>query len=181
MAPQIMTLTLMMCAVSCLFFNLNGQDIRQTTEAILKQELGKSISIAEDKFTIPAKAKKNAESSAKQKFLNDFIYIYKVSEKGKIKAYGFLDNVKGKAMPITFLVVFNTKGVILSSHIVKYREQYGGEVASKDWNKDFKGKDAGSDYTVGKSIDAISGATISANSVSKGIKKLAILFKEIIK
>ena len=181
MAPQIMTLTLMMCAVYCLFFNLNGQDIRQTTEAILKQELGKSISIAEDKFTIPAKAKKNAESSAKQKFLNDFIYIYKVSEKGKIKAYGFLDNVKGKAMPITFLVVFNTKGVILSSHIVKYREQYGGEVASKVWNKDFKGKDAGSDYTVGKSIDAISGATISANSVSKGIKKLAILFKEIIK
>jgi len=181
MAPKITKLTFVIFAVSCLFLNVNGQDIRQITEGLLKQELGKSITIAEEKFTIPAKAKKNAESATKQKFLNDFIYIYKVSEKGKIKAYGFLDNVKGKAMPITFLVVFNTKGVILSSHIVKYREQYGGEVASKDWNKDFKGMDANSDFTVGKSIDSISGATISVNSVSKGIKKLAILFKEIIK
>jgi Na+-translocating ferredoxin:NAD+ oxidoreductase RnfG subunit len=179
MTAPIMKLTLMMFAISCLWFNLNGQEIRQITEKILKQELGKSVSISEEKYIIPAKAKKNAESGSKQKFSNDFIYIYKVTEKGKLKAYGFLDNVKGKAMPITFLVIFNTKGTILASHIVKYREQYGGEVADREWNKDFKGKDANSDYTVGKSIDSISGATISVNSVAKGIKKLAILFKEI--
>jgi len=158
---------------------VHGQEIKKATESILKSEFGKNSSIKEEKYVISASAKKKAESVAKQKFANDFIYIYTVTDKGKLKGYGFLDNVYGKAMPITFLVVFDTRGNIISSSIVKYREQYGGEVADKEWNRQFKGKNAGSDYTVGKSIDAISGATISVNSVTKGIKKLAVLFHEI--
>lgn len=164
----------------CLCTLVHGQEIKKATEAILRSELGKAISLKEEKIVIPGIAKKKAEGAAKQKFSNDFIYVYTASEKGKVKGYGFLDNVYGKAMPITFLVIFDPKGNIISSSIVKYREPYGGEVADKDWNKQFKGKNSGSDYTVGKSIDAISGATISVNSVTKGIKKLAVLFHEII-
>ncbi len=32
------------------------------------------------------------------------------------------------------------------------------------------------DFKVGKNIDGISGATISVNSLSKGIQKMAVLF-----
>ncbi len=164
----------------CLCTLVHGQEIKKAAESIMRNDLGRNISLKEEKRVIPAPAKKKAEAAAKQKFSNDFIYIYTATEKGKVKGYGFLDNVYGKAMPITFLVIFDPKGNIISSSIVKYREQYGGEVADKDWNKQFKGKNSGSDYTVGKSIDAISGATISVNSVTKGIKKLAVLFHEII-
>ncbi|KAB2909288.1 MAG: FMN-binding protein [Ignavibacteriales bacterium] len=163
----------------CLCTLVHGQEIKKTTEALLRNQFGKSTSLKEQKYTIPATAKKKAESAAKQKFNNSFIYIYTASVNGAVKGYGFLDNVQGKAMPITFLVIFDTKGNILSSAIVKYREQYGGEVADKNWNKQFKGKNSSSDFTVGKSIDAISGATISVNSVTRGIKKLAVLFREI--
>gem|GEM_PF-672274 len=178
MTAKIITITFVI-AISCLWNQTRGQEIKELTESIIRSEMGKGVSIKQEKYTIPAKAKKNAESASKQKFANDFIYIYTVSNKGKVTSYGLLDNVYGKAMPITFLVLFDTKGNILSSHIVKYREQYGGEVADKGWNKQFKGKNKDSDYTVGKAIDSISGATISANSVSKGIKKLAVLFHEI--
>ncbi len=174
------TIKLTSIIVFCLCTLVHGQEIKKATESIIRSELGRGISLKEEKTVIPARAKKKAEAAAKQKFANDFIYIYTATEKGKVKGYGFLDNVYGKAMPITFLVIFDVKGNIISSSIVKYREQYGGEVADKDWNKQFKGKNSGSDYTVGKSIDAISGATISVNSVTRGIKKLAVLFHEII-
>jgi len=37
-----------------------------------------------------------------------------------------------------------------------------------------------SDFVVGKDVSGISGATISVNSVTKGIKKLTLLLNEII-
>lgn len=166
-------------ALTCLWTQTRGQEVKELTESVIRSEMGKNISIKQEKVTIPASAKKKAEAAAKQKFANDFVYKYTMSNKNKVTAYGLLDNVYGKAMPITFLVLFDTKGNILSSHIVKYREQYGGEVADKSWNKQFKGKNKDSDFTVGKAIDSISGATISTNSVSKGIKKLAVLFHDI--
>ena len=79
-------------------------------------------------------------------------------------------------MPITFLVIYDNSGIIISSHVIKYREPYGGEIASGKWNAQFMGRSENSDYTVGGDIDGISGATISVNSMSKGVMKLSMLF-----
>ena len=87
-----------------------------------------------------------------------------------------MDNVIGKSMPITFLVILNNEGAILASKVIKYREAYGGEVGSKNWLAQFTNFTDTSQITVGKNIDGISGATISVNSLSKGIQKIAVLF-----
>ena len=79
-------------------------------------------------------------------------------------------------MPITFLVIINHKGEVMASHVVKYREAYGGEVGNKNWLSQFNKLTNASEYIVGKNIDGISGATISVNSLSKGIQKIAVLF-----
>ena len=100
-------------------------------------------------------------------------------ESDSIRAIGLMDNVLGKSLPITFLVLFDLKGTIIKSSIVKYREPYGGGVSNSNWNTQFEGKNFKSSFDVGDDIQGISGATISVNSVSKGIKKLTILFNEI--
>ena len=82
-------------------------------------------------------------------------------------------------MPITFLVIFDSKGSILNSHVVKYREPYGGEISSPKWMNQFKGRNASSRFVVGNDIDGISGATISVYSMSAGIMKLSLLFPKI--
>jgi Na+-translocating ferredoxin:NAD+ oxidoreductase RnfG subunit len=82
-------------------------------------------------------------------------------------------------MPITFRVIFDLDGKIIRSEIVKYREQYGGGVSSDQWNEQFKSKDANSSFNIGSDIAAISGATISVNSVTKGIHKLTLIFNSI--
>ena len=68
---------------------------------------------------------------------------------------------------------------IIKTEIIKYREPYGGEISGKNWLKQFEKKSSNSKFRVGYEIDGISGATMSVHSISKGIKKLAILFPHI--
>ena len=82
--------------------------------------------------------------------------------------------------PISFLVVFNLEGKVIQSEVVKYREDHGWQVQDESWLNQFKGRDFNSSFLVGQDIDGISGATISVNSLSKGINKLCLLAQEIL-
>ena len=112
-----------------------------------------------------------------QKFFRKEVNTWKIQNSEKTNYYAILDNVKGKSMPITFLAIFDENNTIYNVSIIKYREPYGGEIKSKRWLKQFIGFDYSSDYAIGNEIDGISGATISTNSVSKGVNKLALLLE----
>lgn len=155
------------------------QEIKDRVNEVINLEFGSGIKYESEKYSIPSDIKTRVEKSAKQKFYSDNVYLYKIKSGKNLKAYGFLDNVYGKSLPITFMVFLDAKGSVLSAHIIKYREQYGGQVGSKGWLDQFKGRNNQSGYEVSKDIDSISGATISVNSVTTGIKKLTLLFQEI--
>tara|TARA_B110000116_G_scaffold253399_1_gene250045 strand:+ start:202 stop:744 length:543 start_codon:yes stop_codon:yes gene_type:complete len=112
-----------------------------------------------------------------QDFYYNELHSWKITTKDNREYIAILDNVKGKSMPITFLAIFDQDNTIFNVSIIKYREPYGGEIKSKRWLKQFVGFDYSSDYAIGTKIDGISGATISTNSVSKGVNKLALLLE----
>ncbi len=132
-------------------------------------------------FLIPKIIKKDIEKAVHQKFFRDKIYYWKIYQKDKLTAIALLDNVYGKTMPITFLVFFDLSGKIVDTKIVKYRESHGGEIGNERWLKQFNNKSTYSSLSFGKDIDGISGATISAKSITMGIKKLLLLAKQILK
>lgn len=80
-------------------------------------------------------------------------------------------NVKGKDQPITFLVATDTTDRLRDVDILVYREPYGGEVAYDAWRRQFRGKSADDALQVGRDIRTISGATISVNAVTLGVKR----------
>ena len=165
-----------------LFFssaNIFAQEIKERTEMIIEESFGKDVLFTYRKYTLPPDIKREIENTVNQKFYRDLLYIYKISDKDSIIAYGFLDNVIGKSMPITFFVLLDPEGNIISTNIIKYREPYGGAVSSENWNEQFTGKNSNSDFTVGTSVNGISGATISVNSVTKGIRKITFLYDEV--
>jgi len=155
------------------------QEIKEKTETIIRESFGKDVNFKFWKYTLPPNTKRKIENTVKQKFFKDWLYVYKISVKDSAMAFGFLDNVIGKSMPITFFVLLDVEGNIISTNIIKYREPYGGAVSNDNWNEQFTGKNSGSDFTVGKSVNGISGATISVNSVTKGIRKITLLYEEI--
>lgn len=178
-----MILKKLFIVVLCLLFifsiNIFAQEIKKRTETIIKESFELDVNFAFMKYKIPSNAKRKIENSVQQKFFKEIIYIYKISFQDTVIAFGFLDNVIGKSMPITFFVLVDVEGNIISTNIIKYREPYGGAVSNENWNEQFIGKNSNSDFTVGESVNSISGATISVNSVTKGIEKITLLYEEI--
>ena len=120
--------------------------------------------------------KKEVENQVKQKFYRDKLYYWTILQGDTTIAYAFLDNVIGKSMPITFMVILNIDGDIINANVIKYREAYGSEVGNKGWLRQFLNLNNNSGYNIGKEIDGISGATISVKSMSKGIQKIAAVY-----
>ena len=158
---------------------LFGGNIQEVSENIIKKSFPQSVRLVLTTVKVIDKQKKPIEQKVRQKFFRNELYVWKIYQlesPSKLVGRAILDNVYGKEMPITFLVVFDLKGNIIRSAIVKYREAIGGQVAHVHWQKQFIDKNALSSFQVGTDIDGITGATISVHSVTKGIHKLALFY-----
>ena len=145
--------------------------LREETESLIYDHYGDSVSVLFKKMPIPREIKSMAEKNARLHFMLNQIYLWEIFQKDSLVGLAYLDNVKGKSQPITYAVFYDLNGNVIDSHIIKYREPIGGEVANRHWLKQFLGKSTNSDYQVGKNIDGISGATISVNAVTRGIHR----------
>ncbi len=150
--------------------------IKDDAESIINGYFGEGSSLFSRKIELEKAIKFPIEKEVKQRFYSSFVYAWTVTQNDSIEGYALLDNVKGKSMPITFIVLYNTDGSVVHSAVVKYREPIGGEVGRQSWLDQFLGKNSSSVYD---EIDAISGATISVNSVTRGINKLTLLLNVI--
>lgn len=161
-----------------IFLILSGQvlfagGIKDKAELQIKEITGSGTMLTFSKIAIDPKVKKGIENKSQQKFFRDDVYVWKVNRRDSLIAYAILDNVLGKSMPITFLTVFDTTGSLLATRVVKYREAYGGAISNHNWLDQFKNRSIENNN---REIDTITGATISVQAISKGIKKLILLF-----
>lgn len=83
----------------------------------------------------------------------------------------FLLDVIGQSEPITFAVAVTSAGKIQGVRVMVYRETHGDEIEAQRFRAQFVGKSAKDALTLGKDIDAISGATISSRSETLAVKK----------
>ena len=97
--------------------------------------------------------------------------VLRVSKGGALLGFALVRSVIGKEQPITFLVAMDSTDALRDVDILVYREPQGGEVAYEPWRKQFRGKTAAAPLQVGKDIRNISGATISSNSVTLGVRQ----------
>ncbi len=92
-----------------------------------------------------------------------------------------IDDVLGKHLPITFMVVLDKKGFVDFVEILAYREQYGGEIRNETFLLQFKNKTENDSLKPNKDIKNIAGATISVNSITYAIKRTLYLYKNYVK
>ena len=86
--------------------------------------------------------------------------------------YAFVDQAPSKTAKFDYLVIFDSDLKIINSKVLIYREEYGGEIGSKRWLKQFLGKTGSDRVDTKKNIDAIAGATISVRSMTKSMDNL---------
>lgn len=70
-----------------------------------------------------------------------------------------------------YIIAFDSLKSVVAVKIFNYQASHGQEVTAKSWLKQFIGFDEQSEFSVGKQIDAISGATISVYAITDDVKK----------
>ena len=63
--------------------------------------------------------------------------------------------------------------------VYNYQATHGQEVSIKGWLRQYAGYDGSQSLTVGKDIDAISGATISVYAINQDIQEKTDLIRKI--
>lgn len=98
--------------------------------------------------------------------------LSKIIKNDTIIGYMFIDKAPSKTDEFDYLVLFDDKLIIRKSKVLIYREEYGGEISSKRWLRQFENKTSTDRLNYEKDIIAISGATISAKSMTVAINNL---------
>jgi len=98
--------------------------------------------------------------------------FFEINNDEKKLGYYYLGKAYGKADYFDFIVIFDKELIVSKVKILVYREDHGGEIGSRRWLKQFIGKTFTSKLKYQKDIAAISGATISAKSMTNEVNKL---------
>lgn len=96
--------------------------------------------------------------------------------KNNLKTAWILDEI-GKEEPITAGFVIQA-GKLNQVVVLNYRENRGGEVRYPHFLKQYQGADLQKDYQLDKTIDGISGATLSVRAMGR-MARLALYFDHV--
>ena len=94
-------------------------------------------------------------------------HLFKIESNSKIVGYAYIDKAPSKTDEFDYLILLNENLIVAKIKVLIYREGYGGEIGSNRWLKQFIGKSSLDTLKYEKDIIAISGATISATSLTK--------------
>lgn len=86
--------------------------------------------------------------------------------------YAFVDQAPSKTAQFDYFILLDPDLKILTSKVLIYREEYGGEIGSKRWLRQFDGKGPGDHVDYKTNIDGIAGATISVRSMTNAVDDL---------
>jgi len=98
--------------------------------------------------------------------------FFEIKSENELLGYAYVSKAPSKTDDFDYLVLLDTDLVIVKTKVLAYREDYGGEIGSKRWLKQFIGKTQDDDLKYQQNIVAISGATISVRSMTNAVNNL---------
>lgn len=98
--------------------------------------------------------------------------LFVVHTDSVVLGYVFLDQDKGRYDLFDYMVVVDTSLRVKKVEVLIYRSDHGGAISNKRWLRQFEGAQPQTEFTYGKEIDAISGATLSGKSITAGVSRI---------
>lgn len=109
---------------------------------------------------------------SKHQFQNSYLKLSKLMVSNKLVGYLMISRAKSRVDFFDYMVVYKPDLSILAITVLAYREDYGGEIASKRWLNQFTGKTNPDNMKFGDDIQSISGATLSARSLTQDVQEI---------
>ena len=96
----------------------------------------------------------------------------KIKSSGKEVGYIYVGVAPSLKKTFDYVVLLNPDLSVKKSKILIYREDHGRQVGSQRWLKQFIGRKSGEKLVYGEDIDGISGATVSAKSMTLAVSNV---------
>lgn len=97
--------------------------------------------------------------------------LFEITNSSTLLGYAYVSKAPSKTDDFDYLVLLGPELIVLKAKILIYREDYGGEIGSKRWLKQFIGKTPNNELRYQDNIMAISGATISVRSMTNAMNE----------
>jgi len=103
--------------------------------------------------------------------------IWRATRGGALLGHVFVDEVIGRQSLITYAVGIDAAGALGNLEILAYRESHGSEIRNASWRGQFAHRDALERLRFRTDIKNISGATLSSEHVTQGVRWLLALWQ----
>ena len=116
-----------------------------------------------------------AEQAGRVKLQSRLVTVYVGRREGRVLGYAFIETHKVRSLPETVLVVVEPDGSARALHILAFHEppEYA---PSQEWLAQFQGRPLDDDLSLRGDIDAITGATLTANALTASVRRLLAVF-----
>ena len=154
---------LLICSIVLLSFSWPSKLEKKVNDTIMK-----TFSI--EKFGLePIVVDQNIEEETTLT-IND--HLYRIKTDGASRGYVYVGEAPSMKNVFDYAVVLSEDLEILNAKVLIYREKHGRQIGMKRWLKQFFGMDTKDRPELGVDIDGISGATISATSMTKTVSQM---------
>ncbi|PKV48250.1 FMN-binding protein [Aquimarina sp. MAR_2010_214] len=167
---------LVIATVFMAFSSIETKDIPEKVIIKVKKAINDTYEVASFDMK-PITVPQNIDKQTKIDFGNERLVSIKNNE--TIIGYAYIGETASMKNLFDYVIFFEPDLRIKKSKVLIYREDYGRQIGSQRWLKQFIGLQISDTIEYGGNIDAISGATISARSMTIAtqnvLKSIAIL------
>jgi Na+-translocating ferredoxin:NAD+ oxidoreductase RnfG subunit len=145
----------------------------------MKENYSKTAAITKKNILLSSEQFKKVQTAAKTKLSTKIYRIYIAKEGNKILGYGILINHKVRSKNAV-VIYFISKGKLEGIEIIAFNEPHE-YIPSKTWREQFKDIPTDKMLQLSRDIPTITGATLSARSVTDSSRIAFALYNELLK
>jgi Na+-translocating ferredoxin:NAD+ oxidoreductase RnfG subunit len=140
----------------------NGDSLNRKQQKEIQRLFGDGIEISS--LHIPSD-EANAQSVSKERDK-----LYELRREQEVLGYLISTKAKGRFDLFDYSVIFSPSLEVEGIVVTEYRSTHGAGICNRRWLEQFRGY-TGGELRLGKEIDMISGATLSAGSMVKDVQR----------
>jgi len=146
----------------------------------MKENYSQTATINKKNILLSGEKFHKIQSNAKVKLQTKIYRIYIVKEHGKILGYGILINKKVRSKNAVVMYLITKDGILKGIEIIAFNEPHE-YIPSKNWTSQFQNIPTNKMLKLSRDIPTITGATLSARSVTDGSRIAFAIYNELLK
>lgn len=151
-----------------------------TEDAALKSVFPSSTKIEKKVRVLSPAEKQRIEMRLGWKLAESTITVFQGFKENMPQGWAVITEEIGKFKPITFVVKVSNEGKVERVEVLVYREPVGSEVRMQRFTRQFKGKNVKDRLRINRDILNITGATMSVQAMTAGVKKVLVILDELV-